>query len=111
MAGTGYPKRYPIMNRGINGRTHRGHRRRQARQPRRRSMTSGRRREPASGDRTPAPRGDPDQALALVDHRLPVLGPVGMFPRYRPEVVDERLARAAPTGPPAGGGAPRATAG
>ena len=49
------------------------------------------RREAARGHRAPPPWGDTDQALALVDHRLPILGPVGMLAGDRPVVVHQRL--------------------
>jgi hypothetical protein len=49
------------------------------------------RREAAGGHRTPPLRRDADQALALVDHRLAVLRPVGMLTRDGPVVVDQRL--------------------
>ena len=49
------------------------------------------RREAAGGHRSPPRRRDADQALALVDHRLPVLVPVGVLAGDGAVVVDQRL--------------------
>ena len=60
---------------------------------RRRPQSAQPGREAAGGDRAPAGRGDPDQRLALVAHRLPVLVPVRVLAADGAEVVDERLDR------------------
>src|ERR1700761_6934652 len=47
--------------------------------------------EAAGGDRAPADRGHAEQGLALRDHGLAVLGPVGVLPGDRAEVVDKGI--------------------
>ncbi len=49
------------------------------------------RREPAGGHGTPASRRDPNQTLALIDHRLSVLVPVRVLSGDRAEVIHEWL--------------------
>src|SRR5689334_7331774 len=51
------------------------------------------RREAAGRDRTPTGRGDPDDRLALVDHRLAVLVPVRVLAADVAEVLHARVQR------------------
>ena len=50
-------------------------------------------RESALGNRSPLFNVEPDEAFALVDHRLSVLIPVRMLARDHPEVFDKPIDR------------------
>src|ERR1700730_6987613 len=52
-----------------------------------------RRRQASGGNRSPALRVDPQQALALIDHRSAIVVPVGVFTGDGAVVLDQRIER------------------